>query len=431
MTLPRSRAERRQSTAEFWRKFARRHWEKSPIRIDRPFAQPLASAADVFQALVAAGARSRPDPFQGPLQFFIDNALLYGGARPYLPAESDGSLEGYAGRMAGLLGGRHFAIRLTEYGDFDPGSWFRVREFLRPLFELVGIPAVPTRAVLFLGDYATTPFGIHRDYHGTFVFVVAGHKRFRTWPSKYFRDGEPSGELEYAAHLGRADTFDGLPGDIIYWPSDRWHVGEAVEGFSATLSIAVWGDVGLPVKVDAAADPGHRNRASRSRSGPSGPVVRPSNVQQPARLVRRIAASALRSLRRDSEGAAPRDAAAADWLRRATALGLESPPPPLPWRTLTDDDRLTGDPIYPVVWLPADEDRAICAANGHSFEIPAHRGILRMFEALNEGCPHRVRDLLTKFSGTFQARGIEIAATREGVRDVLEKLVTLRAVSVG
>ncbi len=414
---------------DFWRNFARRHWETSPLRIDASTAPCLTSPRAFFRALVAASEQARRDYFQGPLQLFIDNALLYGGVRPYLPVESDGSLEGYFARVGELLEGRRFAIRLREYAEFDPQSWFRIRDFLRPLFERVGIPASPTHAVLFVGDYATTPFGVHRDYHGTFVFVGAGRKRFRTWRPTAFGKSEPTGDIDYGARIGAAETLEGGPGDILYWPSDRWHVGEGEAGFSATLSIAVGSAVGLPVEVDSIVEPARRKGAHAAPSKRSAPVVRPSKIQQPARRVRAIAAEALRSLRRSVEGAPPRNAVAADWLRRATSLGIANVPPPLAWRTLNHGDRVTGDPRYPVVWLPAGPGSVICAANGHSFVIAAHPGILRMVRLLNRGRPGIVGELLTRYSGVIRVRGTEISATKEGVRDVLEKLVSLRAIS--
>jgi len=71
-------------THEFWRQFVGRHWEKTPLLIKQPFATQLASARELFAALVQAseqyraeGLKLRP-PYDRSikLRFCIEHSVL-------------------------------------------------------------------------------------------------------------------------------------------------------------------------------------------------------------------------------------------------------------------------------------------------------------------------------------------------------------------
>ena len=308
-------------------------------------------------------------------------------------------------------------------------SGFSLRDFLRPYFELVGIPAIPTEIVLFLGDYAKTPFGIHQDFHDTFVFVVAGRKKFRTWPGDFFDERRNiTTSMSYEAFLDGATTLEGGPGDVLYWPSDRWHVGETARGFGISVSLAVTTGAGPSVAIGKRAwnELGGGLAATSRR----GPIVRPGHLPTSASRVSRSVEAALDSFREVVERPTFTDAMKSEWLERVTGLGIEGTPPPLPWRTLNDGDLLRGDPDYPVVCVPAGDSRIICSANGHSFSIAAHPGMRKMVGVLNEGRARRVKDLIETYAGSATVGGVEIEALPEGVRDVLEKLTSIRALKI-
>lgn len=420
--------------AAFWTEFAKRHSRKSPLALERPFAKPLLTPEDAYRALAAASDRFRRNPLKGPIQFFIEDAMVHGEVHRYMPEAGDRSLEQYVARLAGILGGRRFGVRLEDYTTFDDPTWFRLRNFLRPYFDVIGIPAKPTNIVLFLGDYARTPFGIHQDFHETFVFVLAGRKRFRTWPAGYFdEDQNITGSLTYDAFLDDATTVEGGPGDVLYWPADHWHVGEGAAGFAVSLSMAVTpgSRFGSPLEFfqRAWSEAGERLGASGRKSG-QALVLAPRALAASSRGISRAVEAARLSLEKAIAGSTLEDAVKSAWLDCATSLGIENPPRPLPWQTLKDGDLLCGDPLYPVVSLPARDGRMICSANGHSFTIAAHPGIRRMLGELNTGRARRVKDLIAKYSGTARAGRIEIEALPEGVRDILEKLRSIRAVTI-
>ena len=231
------------------------------------------------------------------------------------------------------------------------------------------------------------------------------------------------------AFLGDATTLEGGPGDVLYWPADHWHVGEGASGFAVSLSMAVTPGSGPPVEFFQRAwnEAGERLGSSGRKSGPA---VRPSGLQASARGISRSVETARRSLEKAIGGGSLEDAVKSEWLERATSLGIENVPRPLPWRTLKDGDLLRGDPLYPVVSLLAGDDRMICSANGHCSRSPRIPGFGRCSRELNTGRALRVRDLLAKYSGTARTGKVEIEALPEGIRDVLEKLWSIRAVTI-
>jgi len=49
-----------------------------------------------------------------------------------------------------------------------------------------------------------------------------------------------TGRLRYRQFLDGATTLEGTAGDLIYWPSSYWHIGEPVGGFSITLNVGMF-----------------------------------------------------------------------------------------------------------------------------------------------------------------------------------------------
>jgi hypothetical protein len=83
-------------------------------------------------------------------------------------------------------------------------------------------------AALTLGTYRATPFGIHRDPAGVFSFTLKGQRTYFTWPAETFEPDHPdllSPDPDVIArHLDKAERFDVSPGQVFYWPSNRWHL---------------------------------------------------------------------------------------------------------------------------------------------------------------------------------------------------------------
>jgi ribosomal protein L16 Arg81 hydroxylase len=226
----------------FWTRFAKKEWEKRPLILKHPFATPLITTSQLFSAMIAAREElGRCE--KRHLRFFVDDEIHFAHVKRHLPRPADRSLHAYRKRITESVRGARFGLVVVDYPSFDAELCKRVRKFLRPLRELID-SGVKSKTLLFMGDYERTPVGIHQDPHGTFVFVIEGRKRFRAWPGDYFPDAEKTtGRLRYRQFLADAVTLEGAAGDLIYWPSSYWHIGEPVGGFSVTLNVGVFGAV--------------------------------------------------------------------------------------------------------------------------------------------------------------------------------------------
>ena len=163
----------------FWSGFHRRFWGRRGTVLSGPTGGALASADQVFASLVAASEHwSGADRSFIP-EFFVDHVQLLTDVHRLLPRAADGSVKGWMARVTAGLHGRPFGFVVDDYHVHDALVWRRVREFVRGLYTLTGLPGEDVKATLFLGNYARTPFGLHRGRSDNFMFAVAGLKRIR------------------------------------------------------------------------------------------------------------------------------------------------------------------------------------------------------------------------------------------------------------
>jgi len=414
----------------FWRQFAQQHWEKKPLLIKHALPGPLIAPESAFQALVEASDQYRADDERVALGFYIEQTSLLADVGKFLPQSSDGTSARFARRIKSKLAGRRFGVICEQFQSFDTEIWRRIRGFLRGLYRHVDLPAA--KAALFFGDYDKTPFGLHDGESSNFKFIIEGRKKMRLWPDKFFRDKDKSKvrhSMDYEQFFDGGITLEGGPGDVIYWPSDCWHIGEPVGGLAVSLSVALFPDgqrlAELPGQLFAHLNPG-------VASAPRKPTRRgrPAGLQKlAAQLPRRLEklARSLRELSSDDEF--KRDASV-EWLNRLSGFGFAHVPPPLAQTKLRDGDIVRGDAADPILCLAAG-DEVICSANGHAFSVGAHPEILKLLRELNRGNSLRVGALIKQYSGDARVGRVTFKARSEDIRALLEKLYCLRAIRKG
>ena len=414
----------------FWQRFHDECWERRATVIARPFPASLAEPEQTFAAIVDACDLWRAGQRDDTLRFFIGETQLLADVEQYLPRRDDESSAGYGARVSQLLGGRRFGLVIEEFQAFDAVLWQRLRDFLRGLYDVTGMPAEAAKATLFLGNYAATPWGLHRGRSGNFQFVVEGPKRIRTWPDAYWRGREDlSLRTDYQGHNEGSTVHDAQSGDIIYWPHDHWHVGEGIGGrVSVAISVALFmNDEGAANNLLARAlGPVRRELARASGHAP----VHPRDVQSSLPSVTDIVAHETAALRAAGDDRGLRRALIALRLNHATGYGFGVLPARLPAQPLQDDAVVFGTSEYPILWL-RDDDVFVCSANGHAFTVTSTPQIVSLLERLNSGTPHRVETLIHEHSGTVTADGVNHETGPEAVRTLLEKLVASRAIVVG
>jgi 50S ribosomal protein L16 3-hydroxylase len=420
-------------TPEFWEQFAARHWEKTPLLIKQPFATQLVSDAELFNALVDAsdkyreeGLKLRP-PYDRSikLRFCIEHSVLMTDIDKHLPDAGDESLEGYLRRIERRLDGREFELIVNQLQSYNFEMWARLRMFFRGLYNLVGIPTENADAAIFIRNQKRTGFGLHKDKASVFMFVLKGRKRMLLWPYEAFSATSENivSTLDYRQYVSDALVLEGGPGDIIYWPSGYWHIGESDGELSASIS------VGLRLNYSPFADViKHLTRMVERQLGASGQAdlysFQPDRLQHTAAVMPRDIDVAVRAVREASSHWNLEQTLKLAWLNRVTGYGFVSVPGPRATRTLADDEIIWGQPEYPVVCTPMDGELVACSANGHSFTLRATPKLEKLIDCLNTGMPRQVASLLAEFATTTETDD------RELLRRVLEKLHSLRAIEL-
>lgn len=245
------------SGRDFWDAIRADVWQQRPaaMRFEQGIA-PL-TLDDVFEAVTHMPARGGSDRFwvaRGadpvqPSDFARLDLDLMG------PQPSDGGFYGFFNRMSGHA----FGINIHALGSAVPAFGQLVGAFAQQLTDVPGA----ARAQLWLADtyfgsYRATPFGIHRDPAGVFSFVLQGNRTYCFWPMATFEPGHPDllkpDAAVLARHMDTAEVFHAGPGDLVYWPSNRWHVVLSDgQPFVAAQVSAYFrpGDVGqLPTSTD-------------------------------------------------------------------------------------------------------------------------------------------------------------------------------------
>ncbi|WP_426756599.1 JmjC domain-containing protein [Myxococcus sp. Y35] len=418
-----------------WDTFVTRYWNRRPVLYQATGVNPFRDA-DVFDAALGAsrGAMAPPTTLEArtDVQFTIDKGQPVQLA-PWLPRDTDGSLDGYDARLADTLGTRRYALIISLLHSHGFGLWSQERAFFSELWRRVGMPLSGAITTLFHGNYEHSPVGVHLDRFTTFLFGLRGRKRMRFWARRPW--SMPVTTLvDYAPYLEKSFTAEVGPGDILYWPASYHHVGE-----SAGEGVATSVNVGIPIT-------GHQTRddvedllsaggadalrvRDAARRRPLEPGVLDGGVlprELPVAL--RQAATTLREATRDARMHANIRTL---WLNRLSAGGFEPSPPPARRRPLKDTDSLHGDKSFPIL-MEKTGTGWCCSANGNALHVSGPRQpVDKVIKILNTAREVSVNELLRPFPsrGALPLRVLEsLPATREGVRRMLEILLTFRAI---
>jgi len=317
---------------------------------------------------------------------------------------------------------------------FAPDLFVRVQAFLRALYAHTGMPAGGVHSELFLGDYASSFFSIHKDSLHTITTVLRGRKRFLLWPAHTFAHvDEVSGvgpgqatlpdEYDTPELRARAIVLEGGPGAVFFWPASWWHVAEQVPGtdFAVTVTVAL-----SPVVAKA---PGACFRmVTRGLEdlfdegwSPLPEPLPPARSADATDAIERMThtATALWDTPDVREAYAERVLA---WL---SASGFEHVPDPREGVELSASDIVVCDGVRHILWRPqhlpglpvsdAPDAPIAVAANGHI--LTSTRAYLPLIELLNQAGEHRVAALIDRFhSRLSQADVLDALAALHSVR---------------
>jgi len=417
-------------SSDFWAHFIKHHWNREPLIIKNPFSPPITTTEEVFVTLrkVAEefeidGARVVCRLYRDEDGFRLEGAKL----RRYLPATTDRSISAYTNRIKAKLKGERFGLLLHGFQAHDAQFYLRTREFLSGLAAQLPVHWT-SLAVLFIGNYEQTPFGIHRDPANVFDFIVKGIKRIYIWPEDYFRDSfDKLLDSDFAILRKDATILEGEAGDILCWPPKYWHVGESVGDLSISVSLSL-----IPAQLSNRIVNEIKNCIEEdigpSLNGDDGFPRSVGEVENSSAMIAATVRQATNLLRRTPQDFEFIQSLQSTWLNRMTSSGSHLAPPPLPIEILNDDYVVRGIPELPILWITAPDDQILCSANGHSFTLPAAPSAIRLLKELNSGAPLRVGECVKKFTGVSRCDGIQFNVSDEGIRFLLSKLYSLRAI---
>jgi hypothetical protein len=330
----------------------------------------------------------QPSARSGTGSYFYRGDALVTDVAAWAPQPLDDSLACYLTRLATLAAPHGFCIQLAA-GHADIGLAFfdRVRAFLDGFYRRVGAPSDFATAELFIGDYPRTPFGVHKDAGDVFCFVLEGEKRFRFWPGHLFPDKPVKfGMLDYAEHLGQSLEVNAKVGDVVFWPSSYWHVGEGNGRLSLSMSLALYHSRTSAARNLAKSFEHAMTQQFVMRS--SNQEFLPLDARQPT-LERKLSTDALGALRTPGF---VEEIVKVEWLKRRSGFAF-SPLPSVDPSAASLNRAWTVRLRSPFPILFERVDRALLvAANGYCVKVAYDRGLPAVIRAINGGATLAMRD---------------------------------------
>ncbi len=405
-----------------WDTFSRDHWDQSVVHVrecrDHPFTAPnilsAAASASTQYAQCLPNRDTRP------------GVVLTIGRRQHpadpddLPRPSDSTLDGYTQRVHERMQGQRYALIINTLHAYDYALWAKERYFVDRLWQNVGIPTSSPITTLFHGNYQNTPVGVHTDRFATFMFAVRGRKRMRFWSQRPWPEAVTS-KVDYAEYLAQSFSIVVEAGDMLYWPSHYYHVGEGVDEDVATSV-----NIGVPVSAPLAAyyvDDLLFSEQHRPSNGQSELYAHPSQPGLPQGL-----RAALQDIRQRSTNDSLRDCHQQLWCRRLSAAALEPVPDPRERQDLRPDDQIRLEPDAMLLWVRQATGVIVVAANGHIARIIGRPHIEALLRQLNSGASFRVASLLLKWPDDGDPNDADLLpANVQGGLRLLERLVSMRA----
>jgi len=394
----------------FWRAFTKKYWNRKPTVIRAPFPEPMVTPPEVLRGVMAAGRHASESGEE--VDFRIEGRRIVLDLNRWLPRAKDATLERYLARLNRAGGAGQVFIKVRQFQrDLGWTFYSRVRQFLQGLYEIAGVPS-QAGVELFMGRYARTPTGVHRDEADVFCFVVEGKKKFRLWPGEAIRSSSPmQGPAPYENYLKNSFCLEGGPGDIIYWPSSYWHVAESEGGMGSSLSVLLFYGESVFAGLTKNMSEWYREIGGDERD-PIGSLPL-SKLQVPQELVST-------AQRAEGRPGCLTERMMRSWMELITGYGFMRIPRVRGRVALPRGREVCANPAFPIVYWKCNGDLVI-AANGRSMAVAYNREIVRMLGEVSHGTNCKVADLLRAGGGRSER------FSRQGLRRTLKFLLEERA----
>ena len=289
---------------------------------------------------------------------------------------------------------------------------------------------------MFLGNYRSTSFGVHRDPLDNIMIMVEGSKTMRLWSDETWkRLGNPNHEgyttHDYARFLPEAMTFTLEPGDLLYWPHSYWHVGENDGAFSASMNIDFKvrpGAGAIDSCVEGALQSAltHARRKGGAAEAPADFDYDPAEPQRAAADLPDGLIESLQGTLSAFGGADFQTFLQSRWLMKLSGFGFAGAPMRRAPREIAPGDRLRCDARFPILFAEVG-GRLLLSHSGHLKSVRATEANRALVGELNEGREFAVGDLIDRAIGTEDGTPERLKA-REDAATLLAELYQIHAV---
>lgn len=401
-----------------WDVFVSLYWDRAPVLFRSPGSKPFV-ADEVFEAVTAT---TGPDGVASKAVQLTSEGRRLPTTDHATPQSDDGDFGTYVSRITERLGGDRHALVVSSFHAYGPAMWNRQRNFYAPLWQRVGIPMTTALTTLFHGNYEHSPVGVHKDRYGTFMYVLSGRKRMRMWSRRPW-DHDASTIVDYEQYLDSSISAEAEAGQLLYWPSSHFHVGENIGDQPATSV-----NVGVPrenrrmdqetvalLADTPAAEYGDVDAYLASVLPPVEAAMFTDGIAaEPPQALRLGLEQVVSGLTTAWEGRRRHELT----LNRYTAGGFQPVPAARPVRPLGTGDRLSRDPAASILWCRLDETSALCSANGHTATgTLSPEAMTALFDGLDRAEPSTVAELCQAVDPD----------QRNAAVSLLEELYTFRA----
>ncbi len=385
--------------SKFWSRFAKTYWEQKPLVIKNIKSSLLElNEAEVFKLLVLAADQSRKDKTPLGFKFFVDGIRSSDvEVMHVLPKKSDRNLLRYNERMERVY--QDYCLDCDELLQVNQDKQHLLTQFTRTLYTHVGFTNRFAEMGLYLGNYRTTPFGVHVDRCGVFSFPVIGVKNFRAWTSDYVSqhpDLEQS--FQYSKHKKKSVLLEAKPGDMAYWPSSVWHIAESNGSFSATWSLGIWVDRTTREEVS---DLIMNAVAAKLGSALDSPSVKVRDLNQNDGQVIHLPQIFEKAISAVNELSSKelRTSFTHAWLKKLSASGMKTPPRQTGGFKL--GERLTLRHLdSPIFWTVKSNDNFLFSFVGSEPMSSKSERLLKLIKDLNLGQTCTVKNYLSTSTRT-------------------------------
>ncbi|MFT6044429.1 MAG: hypothetical protein ACI9WC_000126 [Arenicella sp.] len=410
-------------TEKFWDKFVASVWEKETFVERKNFVTPPISEQELFECVVDMGIKhcqvSDVGGENSDVRIYVGATEIKKNFAPIFPKLSDGDFAGYSKRVSKAVGGQSFSFVIDEI--VMPESlkiW--THSFLKGMYRPLKSMSNGHMWSIFFGDYSTTPYGVHDHSsqiysESAFYFPIAGKKEMATWRPSYVNENP---KLKWAhdcsEHLHEATRLLAEPGGMMYWPSDRWHIGSSKGGdVSIVLAVRAFTDI-YPMFLHSIV-----NLDALSAYKPSGIRAKLLQFSESLLFLKHMALLKYSARARqnqvrdlpfdpdDLQGSArdiPEDliklgarfniglyfgkniekVLSIFWLYHLTNLGVESLNSPMSPICVKPSLKITKCPSAVLLWRHVDSDTIILMAGRHAHEIPAAYLLMVQFVAATQ-----------------------------------------------